>query len=329
MKRHRRELLASLAAGGAFLAGCVDDGSSDDPGNADGTENSDDDPKSTDGIPELPDEGYPGTCPEYGTARVICYEAVVGSDDGEAVGVESVPAVLEPSTRSLAPDESIEFVLSNQRDVALSTNFYDWRLDKRVDGEWYHVAPFEINEPLMSIPPGESHTWTMQIDNSGIEDGEVVPQASGTDDLTLAGLGSGWYAFRARGWFEDDSYEDDLAFAGMFDYDGDPLELTTTNLVGETEFEGETLVSEPAANQQANEAYVLERVEELDGEPEQVITEQLLRSPPRRDAVALAQEHDADRVRLDGYAAERYAPDPLGAFRYEGQQYDLRKQGED
>lgn len=328
MKRNRRKLLVALATGGAVLAGCVDGGSGDDTRNGDGTDAPDDDPGSTDGIPELPEEGYPGTCPEYGTARVICYEAVVGND-GEAVGVENVPAVLEPSTHSLAREESIEFVLSNQSDVALSANFYDWRLDKRVDGEWYRVAPFEINEPLMSIPPGESHTWTMRIDNSGIEDGEVVPKASGTDDLTLGGLGDGQYAFRARGWFEDDDHGDDFAFVGMFDYDGASLELTTTKLIGETEFEGETLVAESAADQRANEGYVLERVEAPERDDERVITEQLLRTPPRREAVALAQEYDADRVRLDGYAAERYVPDPLGAFRYEGQQYDLRKQGED
>lgn len=115
----------------------------------------------------------------------------------------------------------------------------------------------------------------------------------------------------------------------MFDYDGAPLELTTTNLVGEANFEGETLVAESAADQRANEAYVLERVEAPGRDAERVITEQLLRTPPRRDAVALAREYDADHVRLDGYAAERYVPDPLGVFRYEGQQYDLRKQGED
>ncbi|WP_336326595.1 immunoglobulin-like domain-containing protein [Halovenus sp. HT40] len=324
MARSRRELLASLAAGGALVAGCVDDGSSDEPENGDDTDEPDDQPD-TAGVDDLPREGYPGTCPEYETDRVICYEAVVGSDDGDAVGVENVPAILEPASRSLAPDETIEFVLSNQSDVALSTNFYNWRLDKQVNGKWYHVAPFEINEPLMSVPAGKSHTWSVQIDNSAIEGGEMVPRASGTDDLTLAGVGGGRYAFRARGWFED--HEDDFAFAAMYDYDADPLELTTTTLVGETNFEGETLVAESAGDGQANQAYVLERVEESGGN--RVITEQLVRNPHRRDAVALAQQYDADRVRLDGYTADSYVRDPLGAFQYQGQQYELTKQGED
>lgn len=327
MNRSRRELLTALAAGGALVAGCVDDGSSDDPSNGQ-TGETDDEPDST-SVDDLPDEGYPGTCPEYDTARVICYEAVVEGDDGEAVGVENVPAVLEPSTRSLSPDGSIEFALSNQSEVALSTNFYNWRLDKRVDGEWYHVVPLVVNQPMMSVPPGESHTWTMQVDNSGIEVGELAPRASGTDDLTLVGLGKGKYAFRARGWFEGSNHEDDIAFAATFEYEGDPLELTTTKLIGETAFEGETLVAEPAENQQANEAYVLERVEDTAGEPERVITEQLLRSPHRRDSVALASEYDANRVRLDGYTTDKYVVDPLGTFRYQGQQYELTKQGED
>lgn len=324
MNRNRRELLTALAVGGALVAGCVDDGSSDEPENGDGET---DDGPDTAGVDDLPEEGYPGTCPAYETDRVICYEAVVGSDDGEAVGVENVPAILEPSTRSLASDEPIEFVLSNHSDTALSTNFYNWRLDKQVDGEWYHVAPFEINEPLMSVPAGESHTWSVQIDNSAVEAGEMVPKASGTDDLTLAGVGGGWYAFRARGWFEDEDHEDDFAFAGMFEYEGDPLELATSNLIGETSFEDETLVTEYAGEQQAEGAYVLERVDGTDAE--RVITEQLLRTPPRRDAVALADEYDADRVRLDGYTAERYVPDPLGTFEYQGQQYELTEEGED
>ena len=325
MNRSRRELLATLAAGSALVAGCVDDGSDDEPENGDGTDETADQPD-TAGLDNLPEEGYPGTCPAYETARVICYEAVVGSDD-DAVGVESVPAILEPSTRSFAPGESVEFVLSNQSDAALSTNFYNWRLDKQVDGEWYHVAPFAINEPMMSVSPGESHAWSVQIDNSGIEDGELVPRASGTDDLTLAGVGGGRYAFRARGWFED--HEDSVAFAATVEYEGDPLELTTTTLIGEVAFEGETLVAESTATTQANEAYVLERVEGSAEEADGVITEQLLRTPPRRDAVALAEEYDADRVRLDGYTPERYVRDPLGRFRYQGQQYELTKQGED
>ncbi|MFT4945790.1 MAG: hypothetical protein ACI8TL_000017 [Natronomonas sp.] len=322
MSQSRRELLATLAAGGALLAGCVD-GSSDD--SATGAEDNPAEDGDRDEMSDMPDEGYPGTCPAYGTARVICYEAVTGSDDDEPVGAENVPAILEPSTRSLAAGE-IEFVLSNHSDAALSTNFYDWRLDKRVDGEWYHVAPFEINEPLMSVPPGESHTWSVAVENSAVEAGEMVPRTSGTEDLTLAGVGGGWYAFRARGWFEDEDYENDFAFAGMFDYEADPLELTTSNSIGETEFEGETLVGKPAEGQTGG-TYALERAEGNDAE--RVITEQLLRSPHRRDAVALAEEYDADRVRLDGYTTDSYVADPLGAFRYQGQQYELTKQGED
>ncbi|MXR50156.1 hypothetical protein GRX03_00840 [Halovenus sp. WSH3] len=317
MARTRRDLLAALAGGGVVLAGCVGDGSSTDSGDETDTTS----PDSAAGAPaSLPEDSYPGDCPAYETARVICYDPVAGSDDTPAV--ENVPAVLEPSTRSLSGGESIEFVLSNQSDVPLSTNFYNWRLDKRVDGEWYHVAPLAVNQPLMSIPPGERHTWSVTIDNSAVEGGETLPRASGTDDLTLAGIGGGRYAFRARGWFGDD-HETDIAFAATFAYEADPVELTTTPRIDRTEFDGDTLVAEAG---DANRTYLLESAP---SGGERRITEQLLRSPPHRDAVALARRHDADRVRLDGYDTPAPLRDGLGRFRYDGDHYELTTQGDD
>jgi hypothetical protein len=317
------------------LAGCLDgsndvpesnDETSDDsnrddePEGNDETGNPDDSPDSSDRSADLPDEGYPGNCPEYRPDRVICYQAIVENE----VDSETLPGILEPSTESFGSGGAVEFVLSNQSEGTLSINPYGWRLDKQVNGEWYKIAPWAVPFPAALIPPGGSYTWSVQVDNSEVEAGELVSGTTGEGDLTFAGLGSGRYAFCASGGFEE--YEDDFAFTATVEYEGDSLDLTTTNLIGETGFEGETLVAEPADSRPVNHAYVLERVEGSDGK--RVITEQLLRNPHRRDAVALAEKYEADRVRLDGYSADHSLRDPLGTFQYQGQGYELTKQGE-
>jgi hypothetical protein len=296
----RRELLGTLAgSAGLALAGCVG-GSGDEP---DDTEDDDSDDGSGTGEPDqlqsrFPDEEFPEDCPEYGGVdRVICYDAVDS---------ETVPAVLEPSTRTIEASESIDFTLHNRSDLALKTNFYNWRIHKRVDGDWYRVAPRGYNEPLMTVSPGESHTWTVSIDNDGIADGESIPWMSGTEQLTLRGVGGGHYAFRARGWFADESYEESIAFAATFEFDGPPIELTTTNSIEGVGWEDETLVATSSRGDPDNEyskrgAFELERLDEAGSEAETVITEQILRQPQLRDTIALAAEHDADRVRLEEY----------------------------
>ena len=296
----RRGLLGTLAgSAGVALAGCIS-GSDDDPDETDDN-NSDDDPRT--GEPDqlqsrFPDEEFPEDCPEYdGVDRVICYDAV---------DPETVPAVLEPTARTVAEGDSIDFTLYNRSESKLSTNFYNWRINKRVDGEWYHVAPHEYPEPLMAVEPDDSHTWTVSIDNSGIVDGEPVPRMSGTEQLTLGGVGGGHYAFRARGWFEGESYQEAIAFAATFEFDGPPIQLTTTNSIESTEWDGETLVATSTRGDPDNEyskkgAFELQRVSDPAGNVQPVITEQVLRTEQLRDTIALAFEYDADRVRLEEY----------------------------
>jgi hypothetical protein len=297
MNRTRRALLGTLAgSAGLALAGCIS-GSGDDPDDND--DSSDDDP--TLGEPDqlqsrFPDEEFPEDCPEYsGVGRVICYDAV---------DPDTVPAVLEPSARTVDEGGSIDFSLHNRSELKLRTNFYNWRIHKRVDGEWYHVAPRQYPEPLMAVEPDDSHAWTVSIDNEGIVDGESVPSMSGTEQLTLRGVGGGHYAFRARGWFEGESHEESVAFAATFEFDGPPIELTTTDSIESTEWDGETLVAtstrgDPDKDQKGT--FELQRVSDPDGEVQTTITEQVLRTEQLRDTIALAFEYDADRVRLEEY----------------------------
>lgn len=287
----RRRVLAALAgAGAASAAGCLDD--SELPA-ANG------DPNDGTGTPTRTDGGSTG-CPDYDRVeRVVCY------DD---VDPDAVDAILEPSRRSLALGESVDFPLRNRSERTLQTNFYNWAVHKRVDGAWFHVAPRGHNDPLMTVPPGESHTWTLTLDDGDVESGAPVPPAGGTEDVTVTGVGGGHYAFRARGWFEDDGHEQAVAFAATFDLDADPLDLVPTDAIVGTSWDGDTLVAESTRGEPDDEdyrlgGYVLERVDELDDGDETLVVEQVVRRDRLRDALALALDHDADRVRIEEYDA--------------------------
>lgn len=308
----RRRLLAASSA--TLVAGCLE-GTAPVASPANDT----DDGPAANSSP--PDESGPGSCPEYGERvdRVICYDDV--SDD---------PIYLEPSSERVVEGESIEFTLENGTDERLASNFYNWRVHKYVGEEWHHVAPMGYKQPLMSLEPGESHTWTVTVSNENLDDVGLVFGSSATEDVTLASVGAGHYAFRARGWFESESHEEALAFAATFDLEGEPLELTPSNAVEETEREGETLVARSSRGDPDDEdsrlgAFEVERVDEPD-EGDAVrptIVEQLFRRPRLRDAIALSIEHDARTVRLEEYDTTHpiFGSRSDGVYEYGGAYY--------
>lgn len=314
MQTNRRQVLAALAASGAVLAGCVSgnsNGNGDDAGNGGATG---DPPES-----KLPDEPFPEGCPTYDDVdRVICYGAV---------DAEEMPAILEPSAREIGEGDPLTFALQNQSESTLQTNFYNWRLSKRVDGEWFWIEPREWPEPLMMLQPGESHEWTLTTDNESIESRSVTG-TTGTGALDFEGLGGGYYAFRGRGWFEGETYDDTFGFAATFEFDSDSIKLTPTDAIEETEWDGDTLVGHSSRTDPDTGslgAFELERIEEARGETERVITEQLIRNDQRRDAVALAETYDADHVRLEEYSSTIpvFGSRSDGIFEYQDTYYEV------
>lgn len=309
----RRRLLAASSA--ALVAGCLDrTAPAADPSNGTGS----DDGSSA---PTQLDDSAPESCPGYGDRvdRVICY-AEIDPDADELF--------LEPSEDRVSAGESIAFTLANGTDERLASNFYNWRVDKYVGDEWHRVAPMGYNEPLMHLEPGERHTWTVTIGTEVPDDGRWRGDGGGTEALALSGVGAGHYAFRARGWFE--GREETLAFAATFELEGERLELTPSNAIEGTEWEGDTLVARSSRGDPDDEgnrlgAFDLERVEGAsDGdEPRTVITEQLVRLPQLRDAVAIAIEHDADRVRLEEYDGTYpiFGSRSEGVYEYRGEYY--------
>lgn len=254
---------------------------------------------------EPPLAAAPCDTPDYGgdVARVVC----TGAADPDA------PMVLEPSTTELDLPGELAVTLANGTDRSFRTNFYGWRLDKRVEGRWYRVAPGFVPQPATGIRPGGSYTWRVSMDGDAHNGGEPVPPGSGADGPTVGALGPGRYAVAVDGWFEGENHERQTAFVAAFDLRGEPLELTTTGYVESVTAAGDTLTARWTRNDghdgdHREATYVVERLR-VTGAPgaRPVITEQVVRDgafrSPLRDALALATRHDVREVRLAGKTA--------------------------
>jgi hypothetical protein len=312
---HRRALLASLGAFGTGLAGCL--GDAPDTG-ASPTDEPTVEPTATDSAtpepvtePEtpasVPDLGVPpaeSDCPVFDrddTDRVVCTAAA---------GDAPEPMALVPSADSVAtPRGTVSFTLRNDTDVRFDTNLYAWKVWKRVDDDWYHVAPRYWNVPLMFLDPGQSHEWTLTVDNTDL-DGRL-PHAGGTSEVTVAGLGGGAYAFGTDGWFQSADHERKTAFVARFEVEGPRLDLRPTEEVTATTRDGDTVTVRTAveASEETRrcEFRVTRRAadegrDEGDGTDEgggvrERITEQLLRDRRLRNTLPFF-ESGVETVRL-------------------------------
>lgn len=276
---HRRALLVAL--GSSVLAGCTTRQPADDS-----TPSKTASPTPTD-VPGVGLDAAPGDCPAY-HGTVVCTPAA--PDDA--------PVVLTPSTTSPSLPGAVTFELANGTSRPFVSNFYGWTLHKRVDGEWFRIAPVMWKQPIHRLPAGDTHRWEATL--RGLPD-HPVPLADGDERVTLEGLGGGHYAFSIDGHF--DGREGRYTFAAPFDVAGPPVELRPTDRVRDVVVDGETVTARLDTRGDREAVYTLRRVED-DPDARRIVTERLVRSDhaysPRRDAVALALEHDATRVELRG-----------------------------
>lgn len=317
--RTRRDLLAGLgAAGTALAAGCLGETGVEEGDQSDGREPGD----TTRPARPVESGEFAAGCPDYvSTERVICWDAIESG---------SVPGFLEPSARTLSVDSDIAFTLRNKRDAPLESNFYDWQVHKRVDDDWFHVAPLSWPEPLMTVDPGETHTWTLGMEDGVVAAGQLVPRLTETSDILLTGVGGGRYAFRARGRFADDESDTPIAFAATFDIEAEPLPLTTTEFIRNIEVDGDVLRAEstrgdPDSGYAEGLVYDLERLDPPVVDAQSLITEQIVRRLPLRDAVALATEYGADRVEIEEVngAIPMFASNLAREIEYQGEYFSV------
>lgn len=227
---------------------------------------------------ELLELGNPASavdCPVPDEGRAVCYPEHADAP---------LSLTLDPETVGLPAGETT-LTLANDTDHEYRVNFYGWTVSKRVDGEWYRIAPQYHPEPLHVLPSGATHEWTLAVDNGEAPTGGAAAE----QDVDLAGLGGGEYAFSVSGWFpvnEDGGGGDEsfrVAAGARFDLEGDPLELTP---VGDpdTSRDGATVTvtsSEEPSEEAPLSVLTVERVGEAGVPPSRPIrdriVEQLLR----------------------------------------------------
>ncbi|MDS0276924.1 hypothetical protein NDI85_03915 [Halomicroarcula sp. S1AR25-4] len=321
-KPSRRQILSGLSAGvGTLLAGCTaapDESNATSTATAGGSSQ----PNPTQSVPEFPGDTASDACPPFDdAAQVVCYEAV---------DPEALPLVLVPETQTVKLDQPTDFTLRNRSGQWFETNFYNWQLYKRVDGDWYYIMPRATPQPLTPLAAGEAHIWTLTVTTGSVSDGAAIDMVQGTETLSVDGLGGGHYAFATDGWFEAGSYEEPIALAASFDLQADPLQLTPTAAIAETEWNGETLVvrstrGEAGDDGDEHDAYILERLDDSGPDAEQVIIEQVVRDDQLRDAIALSQEYDAARVRIEEFTGSipPFGLDDSRIYEFRGERYQV------
>lgn len=292
--RRRPFIATALSTGTGLLAGCL--------GSSTGSPDSTTTAASTD-----------VGCPSF-DGRV---ETVVCTPDLD--DPDSQMAMQPASATGSLPMTSIEFTLANDRDSVFNTNFYAWRLQKYVDGEWYHVVPQAWPEPLMRIDPGGSHAWTLTVHNADLE--ESIPPVQGTEDLTVVGLGGGTYAFGATGWFEGEDTDAQTAFVTRFSLDGPQLDLSPTPDVEERVRQGDKVLVSWPKEQGDPLTYRLTRLKEVPAEADRLIPEQVIRTDPFRNGLALFEQWSRIVEVETTTAAFEFGVPESRTFVYEGTAY--------
>ncbi|GKZ12371.1 hypothetical protein [Haladaptatus sp. T7] len=310
---NRRRALACV--GSVLLAGCLSEST---PGGSDpaasnatnGTTTTTEQPNTSTGTPasptlEIPAENH---CPSFGESRVVCS---VDADDGTTL--QMVPS----KTRVDLPKATVSFTLRNETGATFTTNYYGWSVSKHVDGEWFHIAPQIVPEPAMMLESGDSHTWTLTIDNTDLD--AASARSQGTDDIALVGLGGGTYAFGIDGWFQKGGYENAIGVAARFELNGDDLELAPT---ADLEVVGRNGDEKRVRQGDGGETFVATRIDESEAEdPRRVLPEEAVRLPALRNLLA-SFESGVERVRLDTEQTGPFSTD-TGVIEYEGETYRI------
>lgn len=292
-------------------------------------------------------EAAPGDCPrghsptfericEKGLFPEVCADAdpprtrVICSSAGAPIRMAATASHLDLPGR-------LGFTIVNGTDRALATNFYHWHLYKRVDGDWYNVAPSAHPSPLHMLEPGDLHHYCVSMDNTSAADRHLRGLASPTGStnrsrwhLSVPALGGGEYAFGLFGTFDGAGDDDrETGAIARFSLGGDPVEVTRTGLVENVSREGDLVTGdwtyERDADVEAVHEFELGRIGP-DRDRVRLLPETLLRNwarSPLRDMIALSTEYDADVVRLRAwnYAAVSMAP-PYVPFEYDGRGYE-------
>lgn len=307
----RRRLLAALAGAGSLgLAGC---GSrSEGPTTTFAPPEETPDPATTT-PPVVPTGDVSAGCPDFGrsVARVICTAAV--DDETMAMRGDRGTAV--------RGGPGIAFSIENTRGVPYVTSPRRWTLHKRVDGEWFWVAPIVLHPFGVRLADGDGLEWSVRATEVDLPSFRTTsdPDAVPTDRLDLGALGGGRYAFGVQGYFEGVDYRGEpggsiAAFVAPFEIEGSDIDLVASDRVRRTVRDGDRLRVERGPPAERTTTVTLTRGETTVSTI-RLVTEQLYRLPLLRDGLA-AFEAGVRQVVVETPPADGSVVDSVSSARY-------------
>lgn len=212
---------------------------------------------------------------------------------------------LTPDVRSVSlPHAETTFTLTNRHDQHFNANFYNWELQKRVDGEWYGTVRRQYSAGAgASLAPSDSHTWSVSITNNNL--GQPVEPVNGNESLSLRALGRGTYAFIVVGSYGDrgQSWRGNqpiIGYATPFKLQGDALQLVPTNSVHNVTHKGSTVTVTVGEGDPNRTITVAKRTKTQTGSerpPAPYITESVYGHPTLRNILAHFDK-DVEKVTL-------------------------------
>lgn len=209
---------------------------------------------------------------------------------------DSVPISLtgQPESGTISLPASLRFGLVNDTEGTFQTNPYDWRLWKRVDGQWHVVAPDVVPDPLLLMPPGGSHGWTLTLEHSLPASPDSGYYGAWDASGTVEGIGGGEYAFTTGGWFDTAEGTQDLGFGVRFTVDAPQTTLEPTDAVTEISRDGDTVTVRgesipPEGPPVRTTEYVLVR-DESDAESRRLLPEVAARDRMLRNTLSYVEE---------------------------------------
>lgn len=226
----------------------------------------------------------------------------------------STATSLRPSTEQAELPTKVEYTFVNHSRSVVSGNPSFWRLWKRVDGQWFHVAPWGWPAPLSRLPPGGTLDWTLAA-----FDGPTV-DCDGAH--SVGHLGGGRYAF------EVGIGREGVTHAALLDVESPPATIDPTGDVEVTREDTVVHVEWPHRTEEVPRATLtLARARDADA---RLIAEQVMqpRNAALRNTLTFV-EPDVDRVVLeaDRNAVSRGArtsgyEDGSFRFTFDGQAYE-------
>lgn len=235
-------------------------------------------------------------CPRIDGETTTCAHTVADT--------EGVVYFTPEAARLQRPTDTTTLTLHNGTDRDFGMNPFDWRVIKRVEDGWRHVAPWGVPEPWVRVAPGGTFEWEF-----GIGDADVGGDRMG-DGALVEHLGPGTFAFYVGGALEGEQRAAAVALV-PFAVTGDPLPLRPDDVV-RTERRTDTLDVYTRLGEETETpgTLTLQRVEYVQA-PGHLLTEHAIQSHPLRNGLPYLVARDVSAVRVHTTAV---AADTAGTY---------------